>query len=146
MNKIPAVLAIALMINCAAPMAMAQDKQRNNFLLRFFDMNEGAALYNRYCMKKDDASLGRFKANHDRVGQALLNELIRQSPETSPQVVRATLKERQQGLHYQLESFYMQNRCTHPEAIQAKVHYETLAAVSESQLDEYIAGEMPIAH
>jgi hypothetical protein len=146
MKKLPAILAVAVMVNFSAPVALAQDKQRNNFLLRFFDMNEGAALYNRYCMKKGDASLSRFQANHDRVGQALLNELIRQSPETSPQVVRATLKGRQQGLHYQLEIFYMKNRCTHPEAIQAKVHYETLAAVSESQLDEYIAGEMPIAH
>lgn len=148
LQKFFPALALLTAFVCTAPAAAQSyrnNEQRQNFLLSFFDKNEEAALYHRYC-GGDAPTPASFKENNDRVGQILLNELIRQSPDVPPKMVRAALREHQNELRYNLEKFYMRYNCSHPQAVIAKDHYDTLISVNIEELEEYISSKLTVAH
>ena len=119
------------------PAAQANDAHNNNFLLRFFDMNETAAVYGEYCLRKDEISFPRFRTNADTAAQYLLNELIRQNPDTEPRAIKESMKVRQRQIGVRTKDYYMHNGCADGGEIAA--HYRQVAGTDSDSIAAYVA-------
>ena len=119
------------------PAAMANDAHNNNFLLRFFDMNETAAVYGAYCLRKEEPGFTRFRTNADMAAQYLLNELVRQNPATEPRAIKETMKERQRHITARAQDHYMSTGCA--DGGQIAAHYRQVAAADPGSIAAYVA-------
>lgn len=143
MKKTLMALSLAA-ITLSAPMTgRAADMERNNFLLRFFDMNVAASQFGRYCRGADETARRAFARNEALIIEKFVNEAARQNPGADPALIRRTLTARQSDIRYGTEKFYMQNDCAHPATAEHRHHFETMVGASADEVRSYVDSMLP---
>ena len=109
-----------------------------DFLIRFYDLNEGAFAYHRHCLSTTGAINPVFLKTLEFVADELFAESIKDNPTMNPDHIKAKILERRYKIQYGLDRANINEGCYSQASLRAKKHYHEFGQYDQLAIRKFI--------
>ena len=139
------LLLILILTLAFCPIAQAEPKEKSNFLVNFFDINEAAFAYHRHCLNSENSGINvNFIRTSELVADALFADAVRKAPQADAQHIKAKILERRYNIQYKLDHVHMKEGCHSSSVKAARDHYEKFSKLNINEVKKYIEEQTAI--